>query len=1007
MKQNKKKDEINWLSDLFLTGNAYRKKRFGKGALIILCLFLMSIGSYAQINTAVTGTVKDENGVTLPGANVLEKGTTNGVSSDFDGNFKITLQTDDATLIVSFVGYLSKEISVNGQSNIIASLTEDLSRLDEVVVIGYGTTTKKEITGAVATVSEEEFTKGDMTNPLNLIQGKVAGLSIVRSNGGDPNSDFQVRLRGLNSLSGGKSPLIVVDGVISSNALNMIDPNEIKSMDVLKDGSAAAIYGTRATNGVILITTKNPVADKLKFEFNTFLSTQIASEDNRYLSPSEYRNTLNERYPDLAANLDKGSSTNAFDEVTRSPINQYYSFTTTGGNGNMSFRANLYFKDNQGLVKNSASRTITPSIFLKQSAFDNKLNIDYRLMYSDIKSAGSNNSVISEALTRNPTQPIYDPTDLDHGGYYTVVTAIGFLNPVAMVNERIADIKSNNLLASVNASYELMEGLKLRLSGNYNSRDVHRGTYYTRYYPNLGADGQAYLSTDNNYNILFEPDVEYSKTIGNHSFKLLAGYSYFENVNEGFSMDNYNFDGDEFTYNNIGTGYALNEGLASMGSYKNSNKLIGFYNRLSYNFKNKYLLSASLRYEGSSRFGKNNKWGTFPAISAGWQIHEEDFMQDVSWLTNLKLRVGYGVTGNQDIPNYLSLERLQVSQRQFYLDGQWVNAYQPASNPNPDLKWEKKTEYNIGLDFGMFDSRLYGNIEFYKRNISDLLWWYSVPVPPNVFDTIYANVGEMTNQGIEIQLNYEPFKSKDFSWVTSVNFSKNNNKMVTFSNQGLGYELEFLKMTPAASTWSQLVREGDPVGNWVAPVFEGVDDNGNAIYKDVNGDGNIDIQSEEDREVVGNQYPDFDLSWNNNFRYKNFDLSVFFRGSFGQDALNYERMFYESWNPFLAGGNVLKSTLTNNPDYTGIQVYDSRFVEDASYLKLDNLTLGYNLELSKATTLRLYFTGQNLFTITNYSGADPEKAIGDINTSTETSGNSNLNYYPFTRTYLLGVNFKF
>jgi TonB-linked SusC/RagA family outer membrane protein len=451
----------------------------------------------------------------------------------------------------------------------------------------------------------------------------------------------------------------------------------------------------------------------------------------------------------------------------------------------------------------------------------------------------------------------------------------------------------------------------------------------------------------------------------------------------------------------------LNEGLASMGSYKNSNKLIGFYNRLSYNFKNKYLLSASLRYEGSSRFGKNNKWGTFPAISAGWQIHEEDFMQDVSWLTNLKLRVGYGVTGNQDIPNYLSLERLQVSQRQFYLDGQWVNAYQPASNPNPDLKWEKKTEYNIGLDFGMFDSRLYGNIEFYKRNISDLLWWYSVPVPPNVFDTIYANVGEMTNQGIEIQLNYEPFKSKDFSWVTSVNFSKNNNKMVTFSNQGLGYELEFLKMTPAASTWSQLVREGDPVGNWVAPVFEGVDDNGNAIYKDVNGDGNIDIQSEEDREVVGNQYPDFDLSWNNNFRYKNFDLSVFFRGSFGQDALNYERMFYESWNPFLAGGNVLKSTLTNNPDYTGIQVYDSRFVEDASYLKLDNLTLGYNLELSKATTLRLYFTGQNLFTITNYSGADPEKAIGDINTSTETSGNSNLNYYPFTRTYLLGVNFKF
>jgi TonB-linked SusC/RagA family outer membrane protein len=614
---------------------------------------------------------------------------------------------------------------------------------------------------------------------------------------------------------------------------------------------------------------------------------------------------------------------------------------------------------------------------------------------------------LNQAAIRNPTEPVFDPADTDHGGYYTVVTASGYMNPVAMIRERQDDVDDRYLSGDINASYALLREFKLTLHGSYNTKQNYNGMYQTRYFPDLGMSGNAVVSTTYTNDILFEPGVEYKKAFNGHNIQAIAGYSFFENQYRELWTNNYNFDLDNFSYNNIGAGYALTDGLAEMTSARNENRLTSFYGRVIYSFLDRYLLSASVRHEGSSRFGVNNKWGTFPAISAGWRIDEEKFMRNVSWVSSLKFRVGYGVTGNQDIPNYLSLSRLSISPRQMYYNGGWINTYQPASNPNPDLKWERKEEYNAGIDFGLFDNRLSGSIDYYRRRISDLLWWYSVPVPPNVYNNMYANVGEMENRGLELQLNAELIRSRDFSVNTSVNYSRNRNKLISFSDENRGYELKFLKVNPAATTWTEFVTEGQPLGNFMAPVFTGVDANGNAIYEDVDKNGSVNVESETDRRVVGNAYPKFELGWSSSIRYKQLDLSFFVRGVFGHSLVNYERIFYENWQPLLNGRNILRTKLENNPDYKGIPTYDSRFVEKASFIKLNNVSIGYNLKVGKNNTLRIYATGQNLVSITDYTGTDPEMPIKELNTNTAVAGTENLSYYPFAKTFSLGFNFKF
>lgn len=975
--------------------------------LLLLCLLVFSFTAMgAQQSGIVKGKVANTKGEPIPGVTVALKGTTQGTISDNEGEWSLNRVPSDGILVFSFVGMKTQEIPVAGKSMISVKLEEETIRLGEVVAIGYGTVTKKEVTGSVATITEKSFTKGDMTNPMSLIQGKVPGLTITNNSGGSPDGGYQVRLRGLNTLMGGKAPLIIVDGVLGT--MDMIDPNQVASIDVLKDGSAAAIYGTRATNGVILITTKKPEIGKVQFDLNTYQAYQIMDEDKRFLTPDEYRKALTDRG---LTGFDKGESHNVLDEITRPQLNQYYSFTASGGTKSLSFKGNIYYKDNEGIVIGTKSTTFTPSIFVSQSALNDKLKIDYRMTYNKVKNTGLGvGGIVLNSLIRNPTEPLYLPNDGTNGGYYP--STLDDANPMAQIKERTNDVDYQTFSGDINATYNLFPSLKLRVHGTYYNSQNYAGTFLSRLFPNQ-ASNQASLSTSNNENVLFEPDFEYNKRIGDHTFKLLGGYSYYENTHKDFGATNYDFDYDGFLYNNIGSGTALQEGQAEMGSNKNSNKLIAFYSRLMYNYKEKYLISASMRREGSTRFGKNNKWGWFPAISGAWRMNEEDFAKDLPWLSELKLRAGYGVTGNQDIGNYISLERMGVGSRLMYYNQKWINSYAPASNPNPYLKWEMKEEYNLGLDFGFFDNRITGNVDVYHRLISDLLWNYDVPKVINVYDKTTANVGKMSNDGLEIQLNVEPLRVKDFSWVSSFSFAMNRNELISFSDSTRGFTMEYLDMSPVVGTLTQTIVPGRPVGDWYALVYQGIDpaDHTKIIYENVDGsvdaNGNPTIDSRLDRKVVGNQYPKFELGWNNNFQYKNWDLSLFFRAICGVKALNYERVMYESWNKLNGGKNILRSTLTNHSEYEGLEVYDSRFIEDASYLKLDNVTLGYNFKFKKSS-LRLYATGQNLMTITNWTGVDPEKAIPEsFDLQKSGTGGDQLLYYPYTRKFLVGLSFKF
>ncbi len=1008
--------QLNFWSGLFILKQGLIKKilsctRRSQGAslarklFIFTLLFFFSLNSFSQAKS-VGGIIKDDNGEPLPGVSVVVKGTTMGTITNNEGHYSFTNLPADAVLQFSFVGMKTEEVEVGNQTSVDLIMKPSLVDIDEVVAIGYGTTTKKEVTGAVTSIKSDKFIQGDVSSPIGAIQGLVPGLSIISTNGSDPTSDYTIRLRGLSSLSGGKSPLIIVDGVVWEGSINSINPDQIQSIDVLKDGSAAAIYGTRATNGVILITLKSPEEGAVKFEISSYASLQAVEKDKAWLTPSEYRDAINKYAPAQASNLNKGSSTYWLDETTRTPINQNHNIAITGGSENISFRSNLSYKDNQGLFPENYSNVLSPSIFVNQKALKGRLNLDYKLFYSKTKTSNVPGDLYYQISVRNPTEPIYDPLNTNDNGYYNNRIQ-NSKNPVAMLNESTYDQEVNFLNAYVNANFELFDRFFIKFNLSNNSWQGISGDYLTRYYPLLGKTGQADIGSWNTNVLTFEPSLNYSLTLSNeHHFNLLSGYSYTEGNNRNLGANNANFDTDKFSYNNIEAGNDLITGLAGMNSYRESNKLIAFYGRVNYNFADKYLASASLRYEGSSRFGTNNKWGMFPALSLGWRINEEDFLNDLRWINELKIRAGIGVTGNQNIPNYLSIPRLSTrkgdSSGLFYYDQNWMNVYVPYNNPNPDLKWERKTEIDFGVDFAFFD-RFSGTVDFYKRTISDLLWWYNVPVPPNVYDNVYANVGEMTNTGFEANIEADVVRKGGFWWNSTIIYSKNVNKLTKLADPSRGYELDFVKITPAATSWAQLLREGESVGNFWAPIYTGVDESGSATYEDIDGNG-VDKNSIGDRRIVGNEYPDFEVGWQNNLKYKQFFMSFSFRAVIGQSLLNWSRLSFENMRPLLNGNNVLRSTL-DNPEFMGDIVYDSRFVDKASYAKLDNLVFGYDFNFDEFN-FRLYISGSNLLTITKFEGNDPEQPIPGFNTDTEKFGGDNLTY-PYSRIFLLGLKLNF
>ena len=498
--------------------------------------------------------------------------------------------------------------------------------------------------------------------------------------------------------------------------LSTISPEEIESIDVLKDGSAAAIYGTRGTNGVILVTTKQAKGlEKSTIEFSAYAAIQKVSKKLEVLTADQFRKVISDHYPTMKDQYDFGSSTDWFDEVTRStPISQYYNIALSGGAKTLSYRASLSYQEDKGLVNKTSNNRLRSKMSVSQRNFNDRLSIDYNLSYSTGKSQLADKWILQQTARRNPTEPVYDTNNSTpiSGGYFYNSGPFEYYNPVAMIEESTNERESREMMGSMKASIDLFGGLRATGMASYYQWSNNRGAYYGRYYPiNFGTNGSAEIDKNSWSNKIFEGNLDYRKTFGGHSVQAIAGYSFSEGEYESSWAENILFDTDFFSYHNIGAGGGLSKGQAGLSSYKDKNRLIAFFGRVMYNYLEKYLLSASVRYEGSSRFGANNKWGTFPAISAGWRINKESFMEDVGWLNDLKLRIGYGVTGNQEIGNYRSLQLLQRD-RYFFYNNQWISTYRPASNPNPDLKWERKGEFNLGLDFSTFGGRLSGAVDY-------------------------------------------------------------------------------------------------------------------------------------------------------------------------------------------------------------------------------------------------------------------------------------------------------
>lgn len=969
---------------------------FKRFLLVLAFCSAAAVQMFAQ--SAVSGTVKDLSGLPLAGVVVMEEGTQNATSTDLDGKWSLNVSSGDAELRFTCIGYYDIVTGLSGRKVLDVTMEEDKMLLDDVVVIGYGSTTRKEVTGSVSSLKSEDFNQGSNSSPYDLINGRIAGLNIIRGDGGDPNGSLSIQLRGTTSMSAGATPLVIIDNVIGGT-LESINPEEIESIDVLKDGSAAAIYGTRGTNGVILITTKkgSKGSEHATVEFSTYAGIQTVNRKLEMLSADEFRQVM----ADGHSGFDGGADTDWLDAITRkAPLTQYYNLAVSGGSKNLSYRAAVSFMDEQGLVLNSDRNDLRGRINISQTALNDRLTINYNFNYSSRVAHPTDQWAVQQAVRRNPTEPIYDPEDTAHGGYYTNNGPFQYYNPVAMLNEAERENRFRTFMGSVRAQFKITDQLSVAATGSFNQYTGSESEYLSKYYPqDATRDGEAGINNYWNLTKLLDIEANYNGKFGDHSVQAVAGYSYTDNVYETSYMWNKDFDTDYFLWHNIGSGSGLQNGEASMSSSKESSRLIAFFGRVMYNYKEKYLLSVSARYEGSSRFGANNKWGLFPAVSLGWRIDQENFMDDVEWIDELKLRAGYGVTGNQDIANYQSLARLSPSGK-FYYNGEWINSYGPASNENDDLRWERKSEFNFGVDFTVLKGRISGTIDYYNRTTSDLLYTYAVPVPPNLYSSKFTNVGVIKNSGIELTLNAVPVMRGDFSWNTTLTMAHNENMLKSFSNED--YAMQFMQTGYISTDFKQYVEriyEGQPIGNFYGPVFTGMDENGNATYKGVKPGEAV---SESVYEVIGNAFPDLTFGWSNNFRYKNFDLSMLFRGSIGNDVANIQRLFYEGYYYF-GGKNILKSTL-DSPDNAGQTTFSSYYVEDGSFLKLSNVTLSYSWKPNSEwlKNLRVYVTGQNLLTITGYKGVDPEVSLNGL-----APGIAWDSFYPSTRTFLLGVNLTF
>ena len=963
-------------------------------AITILAL-LCSLSAFAQIT--VKGVVKDSSGIPLPGVGVVEKGSRRGVISGDDGAYSITLKSQDSVLEFSCLGMKTHTENISGRNVIDVTMEDDAIGLEEVVAIGYGSIKREEITTAVSRVKSDDFIKGGVTSPLSLLQGKVAGLGMSVTSG-DPGASPSISFRGISTLAASTSPLIVIDGIAGGN-LNSISPEDIESIDVLKDGSAAAIYGTRGTNGVIIINTRQAASGKFELEYDGYVKFDMLEGDHDRLSAAEWREkmTHSDIYPGMQ---DWGGTTDWVRSITRNPFSHNHYLSARGSLGRSSYVASVDYSSKQGIYKTSFDNSLAVKLGIRHSMIDGRLKMEIDLHDKVVSHGYCPDELYNDASLRNPTYPLYD----ENGAYFQTNSQ----SPLCALNEWKGVDKYNWLSLRGRLSFEPVKNLILSATGsyqNYYDNDEWSGTHKTYSAIYGGEKGSATISSSHIDDYTLDLQAEWSASFADHNLMLTAGYSYNKHIYQTSSMKAYNFPVDGFGVWNIGTAESTLDGLSKLKSSKSEHMLAGFFARVNYNWHNRYLLMLSLRCEGSSRFGANNRWGVFPAVSAGWRITNEEFMKGVRWINELKLRAGYGVTGTEpsNSYSYIALYNFNTSYMS-YVDGKWVNGIIPSNNPNPDLKWEEKHEANVGLDFALLSSRLRGSIDGYYRYTKDLLYDYTVPTPPNISGSILANVGSIMNAGVELELEGDAVRSKGFTLTLGGNFSYNTNKLLKLSNDL--YTLEYLKLgnLTHVQTYSHRLEEGWPIGNFYAWKQLGLKGNGTSWR--IKGAENS-TAGEDQKTVVGNGIPKMFAGFHITASYWGFDLTVSFHGAFKYQILNQYRMMYETL-AWLQTYNVPRKAYEKIGDYYNYapSTYCDYYIENGDYVKLDNITLGYTLKPARIKwlqSIRWYFTGKNLLTFTRYSGMDPEA----VRITGLTPGVDALQKYPTIRSLTAGMNIIF
>ncbi|TCD12033.1 TonB-dependent receptor [Pedobacter frigidisoli] len=982
----------------------------GRWQFLAIFLLACSLNVLAQGSKTITGKVIDETNQPVPGVTIRIKGVNGGTSTNSDGIYNIQAKNGDV-LVYSMLGGISKEIIVTNQTTINVTLMPDNQTLKDVVVIGYGTANKKDLTGAVTSIKSEEFNQGVMVNPAQLLQGKVAGLNVTKS--GDPNAKPSTILRGPSTLREGaaQEPFYVIDGVPGAS-IDLLAPSDIENIDILKDASSTAIYGSRAANGVIIVTTKRSKNGQARLSYNGYAAVEKVSKKYDMLSAPELRQYLADNKQILNAVDDDGSDTNWQSLLERTGYTQNHNLSYGGAGLASDYGASVNYLDNQGILKNTSLKRTIVRGYINQKFFNDRLKLGLTITNSNSKSSDIYQSqALPNMLFYLPTVSPFN-TDGTYKENYNR-TGSGTRNPLSIVDNNRIDNLNNKTLINGMAQLNILDGLRFTASVS-SQRDQNNYSTYLNSQSGLarGVNGQAQKVDVLNKSQVLEGYFNYDKTFGKHSLKLLAGYSWQEDrTNDGFGVTTQNFSNDNLGYNNL---FLSNPTLLSQIAFTNAPistlRLISYYGRVQYNYNEKYLFQASLRDDGSSAFGRNNRWGLFPAVSAGWRIIGEDFMKAVPVISDLKLRAGYGVSGNSlgfDAFSSLLIYGTLSGSNKFLNNGNISNAIGPVRNENPDLKWESTATTNIGLDFGLFKDRITGSIDFYIKQTSDLIYdRYEVSTTQFFLPTITANVGKIKNTGVEFALNAVVVKTDDFKWTTSPNIAHNKNEVETLSDDF--YKIAAIQTAQLggkgqSGNYSQLIQPGYALGTFNLWNYAGKNAAGVSTYINAAGQTIATQPLTTDAKIAGDAQPKLIYGWANSFSYKNWDLNFLVRGVLGNKILNATAASLN--NPADAKlQNIPRFTIGESFSDINAYLISDRFLESGSYLRLDNATLGYSIKPKTISikAIRLYVTANNLFVITNYTGIDPEINIGGL-----TPGIDNNNYYPKTRTFSFGVSASF